>query len=75
MLAIGGNFHLQHNNKGVGKDTPLTGNAGFWVDDGELDDYITAKGAKVEEQEKVGHFQSVKPKPSQTPLGFASKLS
>lgn len=53
MLAIDGNFHLQRNHKGLGKDTPLTGNAGFWVDDGELEDYIVGKGAKVEMQERV----------------------
>ncbi|KAG8972484.1 hypothetical protein FRC05_009837 [Tulasnella sp. 425] len=52
MLAIDGNFHLQRNNKGIGKDAPLTGNSGFWVDDGELEDYIVGKGAKVEDHER-----------------------
>lgn len=53
MMSIDGNFHLQRNHKGVRKDFPLTGNAGFWVDDGELMDYIDGKGAKVEEHERV----------------------
>lgn len=52
-MSIDGNFHLQRNNKGLKKDSPLTGNAGFWVDDGELEDYIDGKGARVEEHERV----------------------
>ncbi|KAG9011574.1 hypothetical protein FRB90_007155 [Tulasnella sp. 427] len=52
MLAIDGNFHLQRNQKGIGKDFPLTGNGGFWADDGELEDYIEGKGAKVEQHER-----------------------
>lgn len=59
MMSIDGNFHLQRNNKGVKKDSPLTGNAGFWVDDGELADYIDGKGARAVEQELVrGLFPS-----------------
>ncbi|KAG8902563.1 hypothetical protein FRC00_002447 [Tulasnella sp. 408] len=53
MMSIDGNFHLQRNHKGVRKDFPLTGNAGFWADDGELMDYIDGKGAKVEEHERA----------------------
>ncbi|KAG9047221.1 hypothetical protein FS837_002783 [Tulasnella sp. UAMH 9824] len=53
MMSIDGNFHLQRNHKGVRKDFPLTGNAGFWVDDGELMDYTDGKGAKVEEHERA----------------------
>ncbi|KAG8947700.1 hypothetical protein FRC04_010544 [Tulasnella sp. 424] len=43
---------VPRNNKGIGKDAPLTGNSGFWVDDGELEDYIVGKGAKVEDHER-----------------------
>ncbi|KAG8925861.1 hypothetical protein FRC01_009600 [Tulasnella sp. 417] len=53
MMSIDGNFHLQRNHKGVRKDPPLTGNAGFWVDDGELEDYVNGKGARVEEHERA----------------------
>ncbi|KAG9044328.1 hypothetical protein FS837_008344, partial [Tulasnella sp. UAMH 9824] len=52
MMSIDGNFHLQRNHKGTRKDAPLSGNAGFWVDDGELEDYVDAKGARVESQER-----------------------
>lgn len=58
MMSIDGNFHLQRNHKGTRKDSPLSGNAGFWVDDGELADYIDAKGARVENQEWVRTFFS-----------------
>lgn len=52
MLAVDGNFHLHRNKKGK-VDHPLTRNAGFWVDDGEFDDYIDAKGARPDSAEKV----------------------
>ncbi|KAG9044752.1 hypothetical protein FS837_007576 [Tulasnella sp. UAMH 9824] len=45
MLAVDGNFHLQRNHKGK-PDYPLSGNRGFWADQGEFDDYIMAKQAK-----------------------------
>ncbi|KAG8982256.1 hypothetical protein FRB90_006913, partial [Tulasnella sp. 427] len=38
------------------KDAPLIGNAGFWVDDGELEDYTRGKGAWVQEQEKASRL-------------------
>ncbi|KIO16468.1 hypothetical protein M407DRAFT_85993 [Tulasnella calospora MUT 4182] len=51
MLAVDGNFHLHRNQKGKA-DRSLTGSAGFWVDDGECDDYIDTKGARPDSGEK-----------------------
>ncbi|KAG8913776.1 hypothetical protein FRC01_004391, partial [Tulasnella sp. 417] len=51
MLAVDGNFHLHRNSKGK-PDHPLTGNAGFWADDGEFDDYVNLKGARPDTGEK-----------------------
>ncbi|KAG9041031.1 hypothetical protein FS837_012809, partial [Tulasnella sp. UAMH 9824] len=59
MLAVDGNFHLHRNKKGKA-DQPLTRNAGFWVDDGEFDDYITAKGARPDSGEKNQKCHSFK---------------
>lgn len=53
MMSIDGNFHLQRNHKGVRKDAPLAGNAGFWVDDNELAEYLDGKGAQVQDEERV----------------------
>lgn len=52
MLAVDGNFHLQRNHKGR-PDLPLSGNSGFWVDQGEFEDYVTAKKAKYDEDARV----------------------
>lgn len=52
MLAVDGNFHLHRNHKGK-EDQPLTRNAGFWVDEGEFEDYINMKGARPDSGERV----------------------
>lgn len=72
MLAVDGNFHLQRNHKGK-PDYPLSGNHGFWVDQGEFDDYIMAKQAKHDDDARVRGFPipdidiTQKPRPVSVP--------